>query len=239
MSVASGQCAAGKAPRGVDLGLRFIRQLLDQPYRRGFIAENGADPPAANRSGCLAPFARIVIGPVDTAGGDERRNPVWLRCGQFVSDPGTVGIPPEREAVEGELVGEREDVTGIVGNGVTVGVAGRIALPVATVVKNDYLKACEPGDVTGISPHPRIATSTRVKHDGEAIADNVVREVQAGVHKRSHLPSVALGIGRRKRGRRLGALWARPVWPRPGNARGLFGDVWGDGRGGGRPATGR
>jgi hypothetical protein len=78
-----------------------------------------------------------------------------------------------------------------------------------------------------------------VKHDGEAIADNVVREVQAGVHKRSHLPSVALGIGRRK------CVAARercgPVrsWPRPGNAEGLFGDVWGDGRGGGRPATGR
>ncbi len=138
-----------------------------------------------------------------------------IRCGCVADSsyptPGTVGIPPEREAVEGELVGEREDVTGIVANGVTVGVAGRIALPVATVVKKDYLKAREPGDVTGVSRHPRIATSTCVKHDGEAIADNVVREVQAGVHKRSHLPSVALGIGRRKCGRPSRALWARPV----------------------------
>ena len=92
---------------------------------------------------------------------------------------------------EGELVGEGEDVSCIVGNGLIMRAAGRITLTVAPVVEKDDLKSREAGNVTGVCPHPGIAGGTCMEHDGEAVADNVVRKVQAGVDERSHLPSVA------------------------------------------------
>jgi hypothetical protein len=76
-----------------------------------------------------------------------------------------------------------------------------------------------------------------VKHDGEAVADNVVREVQAGVDKRSHLPSLAPRLAGRKCGRGSQPAGA-PSGPRAGTSR-YRRHVGADSRGGGRPATAR
>jgi hypothetical protein len=54
------------------------------------------------------------------------------------------------------------------------------------MIEQHGLEPVEPADVSGVHPHPRVAGRAGVQHDGEAISDDVIRELQSVVFEGLH-----------------------------------------------------
>jgi hypothetical protein len=118
-----------------DLRVGLVGELPCEPRRDGLVAEDRADPVLAYCARRRAPLVRIVVGPVDAARRDERRDPVRLPVGQLVADARAVRVAPEREAIEVERVGQGEDIARVRGDGVTARIGRRLAAPVPAVIE--------------------------------------------------------------------------------------------------------
>ncbi len=87
-------------------------------------------------------------------------------------------MPPERESIKPELVGNREDVLDVVTHRVAAPVRRSVALSVPTGIEQDHLEVDEALDIPGLTPHPRITSRTTVQHHRHTRPDDIKREPQ-------------------------------------------------------------